>query len=1408
MTPSPATASATAPDRSGRPPGSTQVRAHPLLVRTPRRGAGLALAGAALVLLAAVATLAALPVQARATAPAGTGSLAPRTCADLVISSISVTPEQPAAGEAVEIRVTARNQGDAAANGVRVSLYVDPAVEPPTAGTPPTAELTYGLLLPPGAAVNLTRRQVFASAGDHVIYALVAPLDGAAECDAANNLAGPASLRVYETPDAYEPDNTCAVARVAAVDGEPQQRSLSPQTDVDWVAFPVTSGATYHVQAEPVGSDADLALALYSDCNRLTLNAGSEFTFTAWVSGFVYVNISPARSGLGPKTAYRLRITADEACSGDFEPNNTCTLAGDIAPGMPQTHSFCRQNDQDWTRLEVDAGASYRVTATGANAASRPLLSLYLGCGQHGSLSDDSTIEFTAPARGAVYLQAESLDPEAYGKATAYTLAVERLADGCERDAFEPDDDSGSAHALAPDQALTTHTFCPAGDQDWTSFPASAGVHYTIETLNLGADSDTVLCLYAPDATTPIRCDDDSGAGKGSRITWLAGASEVYRLRVTHASPTAAGEGTRYDLRLATTPCQGDVYEPNNSQETAAALTAGAPTATQNVCPAGDEDWTVFSAEAGPYVLETTGLGPEADTVLEVYDQAGRLLALNDDFDGSGASRVALSFPSAGSYYARVRPHRTEAVGAGTEYVLQLLAGTPSTTPTPSPTPAPTATPSPGEPSSPVRTMVLVNRAQVARLYGEAQAGQLMAKLDELAANDLVQGEVLNLDASPAVRDAYAAWNQRPTLVESANQAAAAIRALAMTYLGQHPGVEFMVLVGDDRLLPFRRLPDHSPQQPSERSYASQVDPDHPTGAAIEADTFLSDDYYADRKPALVLDHELYVPEIAAGRLVETPAGIIAFIDRFLAAPVTPAGRILVTGYDFLEDSAGDVCRTWQEGVGEQQTDCQLIGSDWTVEDLRDRQVRADPPFKVQSINGHASHRAEGTPAEGIAVSAVEVGAATTDLSGGLIYTPGCQSGLNLPPTNTRSSPYDLPEAFAGKLANYVGNTGYGWGFRNGVAFSERLMELYTEELRSDREVSVGQALVRAKARYVRESASLGSVDEKVLQELTLYGLPMYRLHTGAAPALAGDPFPSVHADVALPGGLALAAGEVVTGAVSINLAKALGEAYEERVTATGSYFALDGHAGGSVDQPLQPVYFTPVDTPHAQARGVLFLGGSYATRPAFDPVMFTPTNEYAPAVPEAAPDPAGGWQPAVPVALQAASSGADLVARMGQFAPQTGQQRLYDALKAEVLYGDSPDRLPPEIHLVDAASGPDTPDPGAPDAVATDPVAITFKVGAGDASGISRVVITYDPADGEDHGRWQSFDLLEDQAAGVWKGVMMLPPTLRYLVQVVDGAGNVTTAANKGHYYRPAPSTGGNSGLKIFLPTVLRERP
>ena len=86
---------------------------------------------------------------------------------------------------------------------------------------------------------------------------------------------------------------------------------------------------------------------------------------------------------------------------------------------------------------------------------------------------------------------------------------------------------------------------------------------------------------------------------------------------------------------------------------------------------------------------------------------------------------------------------------------------------------------------------------------------------------------------------------------------------------------------------------------------------------------------------------------------------------------------------------------------------------------------------------------------------------------------------------------------------NWIGNTGYGYGDSDRIGYSERLALLFTKQIGRDVRngdtyigATIGDSLARAKRRYVLSNGPGGfSVyDEKIIEEMTLYGLPFIRV--------------------------------------------------------------------------------------------------------------------------------------------------------------------------------------------------------------------------------------------------------------------------------------------------------------------------
>jgi hypothetical protein len=777
---------------------------------------------------------------------------------------------------------------------------------------------------------------------------------------------------------------------------------------------------------------------------------------------------------------------------------------------------------------------------------------------------------------------------------------------------------------------------------------------------------------------------------------------------------------------------------------------------------------------------------------------------MNDDSGPGRSAVIDFTAPAAGAYFVRVTQFNPNITGGETEYQVRMTVDeppTPTPIPSPTPTPFPTPTPSPTPNMADVKSLILVNRSRFETLYGAAETTALMEKVTALAGHEAVQGVVVPVEQDGAVAAAYTAWTANANTLADNNQAnavAAAVRNTAMSFLAGAPNVRYIVIVGDDRIIPFRRVRDQvqagdagaSATGVLEEEYASQLGENTTVAAALADNMVLTDDFYGDREPGEWKDRQgntypLYLSDYAVSRLVETPGEIRGMIDQFLSNRVIDTANVLVTGYDFVQDGADSVQKQFRnDGLAINST---LIGPFWSGNALRDLHLNANPRFDIHSINGHSTHTAAGVPDKND-IRASEIVTAPTDLAGALVFSVGCHGGLNDPAV------LDLPQAFMQRRAYYIGNTGFGWG-GSGVVMSEKLMTLFARELVRDARAEIGPALRNAKQKYLTTEQIFDAFDAKVLMQVTLYGLPMVEVTSGGT--LNDDrPFPSAETTFSPPS----AFGELNQGAVGYNLPGAVG-AFGESSSEMGRVLDLDGNVAFSGGAPIQPLFYAEVGAPAAgELRGVLFLGGAYADQPNFDPVIGQPENEYL----ETGQEPAfaaSGWFPDLPFTIRTSEAlsktGDTVVMSLGQFSPDEGGVavgRVYTQMSFGTYYSQSPDRNAADIHFIDAIL-----DPTAGTA--------TVKVETSDASGIHRVVVAYTA----DDGAWASKDLAYDATAQKWTGIITATAQTRYFVQVVDKAGNVAANTNKGRYYPvlPPPELATGRGLdnerRVFLPVVGR---
>ena len=386
-----------------------------------------------------------------------------------------------------------------------------------------------------------------------------------------------------------------------------------------------------------------------------------------------------------------------------------------------------------------------------------------------------------------------------------------------------------------------------------------------------------------------------------------------------------------------------------------------------------------------------------------------------------------------------------------------------------------------------IRTLILTNEVQLTARFGATATNTLLAQITQLAAHPAVGGLLVRLDTLPTVAVAYEQWQSNPLSVTQANTVADVIHGVIQEEVQSNPDLAYVLLIGDDRMIPYRRIYDQTPAS-SEKTYLN-VPLSTTVGAALAANFFLSDDFYGAPQMTATAVITSYLPTLAVGRLVETPAEMATAIAQFLKrnGRVQATGS-LIAGYDFVQDVAQQVCSIFTPLLP-QKPDCELIGDAWHSSNLESK-LRNNAPNLIFFYT-HANHWLIGSP-WGDPLRVDQVAGWPLPRDGRLVYNGSPHGGLTVPSETPQA--VDWPQAWVGQGAVYIANTGYSWGLHNGVGLSEQMGVNLAQQLTLSTTTTIGQALLGAKRSYHAATPAPTVYDTKVLNELTLYGLPMYQI--------------------------------------------------------------------------------------------------------------------------------------------------------------------------------------------------------------------------------------------------------------------------------------------------------------------------
>jgi hypothetical protein len=1324
---------------------------------------------------------------------------APNTGIDL-IGFVEWSPANPGVGQTLVITYGVENIGSEVKQVgpiVEARLYLGPVTSPTLAATDSHTSDT-ALFISPG------QRRIVAvldgvlsmpAQNDVPIWVWADPTDQVGEDDDSNNLLRSTINPTSGVVDSLENDDGCTRSRDILPNGGAQLHTIWPAGDQDWVTFAAQSGVTYRIVVSQIGAEAEISFDLHTDCRAPNTMSGTSLLdgaaqWTAAETGPAYVRLRHRQPNHGPNTAYTVSITPGVDCVAYSEPNNTCESSVPIEIGANTTRlgAFCYNGDADWHSFEGKAGLTYSISVNGLGAQSRPYIEQIEShsCGGPPVFSGGQTVSYPMDRDGPVYFRIRN-KTSAFGRDTEYSLAV--TVAGCSDDVAEPNDALNAAKPLAVNQPYLLNA-CPPGDEDWFVFAAAPNVAYTLETAPEVGDladeqhADTRLCLLDESGTQTLACDDDSGPGLGARLQYSTPQAKTVAVRVTQYDPKLAGPPTRYSLVLRTMPCDPDAHEANDGALRATTLISGTPRAN-TLCPSADQDWFTFTVPPGEYMLTTSDLGKAADTTLALYvDPSAEPVKFNNDHGKTLASRVTFSATTATTYYALVQ-RASGVVGSGVQYSITLRTYQPDPTIVINPD---DILLNPQAVGNNVRTLIITNRAQLERLYGTFEADRVMNALAGLQEHPHVLGDVIDLNRNDTVRAAYDAWNANPT-TERANAVAASTRNLILDQIGPRPGIQYLVIAGDDRVVPFHRIPDPSVRF-SESTYAHKL-ASTTVGRALTDNHFLTDDCFSADRLVTAGSNRWCVPRLATGRLVETPADILKMIQTFTQLGRVAPSSALVGGYDFAIDSAGYACERLQAELGN-GVNCTLMNDFADLNTQRALQFNTSPPFLLQTFHGHGQHFQLGINLSKQFVTSSEVSLASAPPVGGLVWSPACHLGLNVPP-GYAGSDLDFAQAYASHGVNLIANTGYGWGASGVRAFSEQLVEYFVDNLVSGAEVQLGPSLQRAKWKYYLQNRGGGPIDPKIAMEMTLYGLPMYRVATPVAAsnrAVASaantddDDFPSM---VDNDPSFGVTFNGLASTTVSFSFANGAQPTEElNQISLGGSTaYALDGRLSVELGESLQPRFYVPISdaVTSRPARGVWIEAATYQPIHAL-PVQASAINEFG-----AVQDPSAEAWDNTDMAFVRSVGGRDMmIVPMGQSNAHRRQTRLTRSMSATVYASNRADSTPPTLDYVSLLRSPD------------DAATVKVKIKASDAvADVIRAGLLFTDGNGE----WHTLDLTHDITNTSWIGSVKIPAGAEVAVQLLDAFGNVARYTNKGRYY--APEVEPASVRRVLTPLIRR---
>lgn len=445
--------------------------------------------------------------------------------------------------------------------------------------------------------------------------------------------------------DAFEDNDaqaSAALVEAGTLDGQ------ICASDDDWFAIALNAHDVLDINLLFTHADGDLDLALFEPDGTIaqgaySVNDNESITdYEAPAAGLYAVRV---RGFSGATNAYQLVLGLTPyvaPCPEDnLEENDTVGTATPYA-GAPVSAQICA-DDSDFFSLALNAGDSLAANLSFTHADGDLDMVLRNPAGSIVasalSVTDNETIPaYVAPSAGLYSLEVYGMS----GVANAYGLqmTVTPFVPVCTDDENEENDTQLSATAYMGSDF--TGQIC-AGDDDWYKVDLNAGDSLRAELLFSQSVGDLDLRLY--DVTGQL-LDSSGSVTDNELITFTAASAGSYFLKVEGYDQAESPYTLGITLTVVTPSCVDDSYEPNDSAETAAALSGDIDDG--QIC-SGDDDYYAVSLSAGEtFVADLLFDHADGDLDMRLINPAGAIVASSTtatDNEGiSYAARLAGTF--------------------------------------------------------------------------------------------------------------------------------------------------------------------------------------------------------------------------------------------------------------------------------------------------------------------------------------------------------------------------------------------------------------------------------------------------------------------------------------------------------------------------------------------------------------------------------------------------------------------------------------------------------------------------------------------------------------------------------------------------------------------------------------------